>query len=320
MDERNQLILFSKYANNFSIATGVLIIILIILFFFILEKKKLDKLSILILLTSIFSVFVLGLIDKYDFSTDRYNYLFHIPRFREEFYINGIKDIFVFRSSNNSSLIYSFLPLPAPKTLLDFGLFVKCIYLALILFLISKNFEKKKNIILFLIYFPLFHFYSGLGSKECLVFVISYFWSQSLVNRRILVNLICGFIFTLVKYEFGFLILLSSFIFFVLQLKILRSYLLLILVICLYFSSYYVFDRYIDFINYKFRGFHTESVWLPMYNFNDFLIRLIFSYFTSPLKILNLQNISYINISFSITIILGYIYFYYEILKLKKLM
>ena len=190
MDERNQLILFSKYGNNFSITTGILIIILTILFFYILEKKKLDKLSILFLLSSVFSVFVLGLIDKYDFSTDRYNYLFHIPRFREEFYLNGIKEIFVFRSSNNSSLIYSFLPLPAPKTLLDFGLFVKCIYLALILFLISKNYENKKDITLFLIYFPLFHFYSSLGGKECLVFVLSYFWSQSLINKRIIVNLI----------------------------------------------------------------------------------------------------------------------------------
>ena len=80
MDERNQLLLFSKYGNNFSITTGVYLIILIILSFYITEKNKLDKLSILILITSIFSVFVLGLIDKFDFSTDRYNYLFNIQR------------------------------------------------------------------------------------------------------------------------------------------------------------------------------------------------------------------------------------------------
>ena len=289
MDERNQLLLFSKYGNNFSITTGVLLIILIILFFYITDKKKLDKLSILILLTSIFSVFVLGLIDKFDFSTDRYNYLFNIPRFREEFYLSGIKETLVFRSSNNAALIYSFLPLPTPKTLLDFGLFAKCIYLALILFLISKNFEREKKIILFLIFFPLFHFYSSIGGKECLVFVLSYFWSHSLINKKIIANLIFGFIFALVKFEFGFLILLCSFIYFVLQLKILRSYLLLILIICFYLTSYYLFDRYIDFINYKFKGFHTYSVWLPMNNFNDFLIRLIFSYFISS-KIRKTRN------------------------------
>ena len=124
--------------------------------------------------------------------------------FREEFYLRGIKEILIFRSSNNAALIYSFLPLPTPKTLLDFGLFVKCIYLALILFLISKTFEKEKKVILFLIYFPLFHFYSSLGGKECLVFVLSYFWSKSLINRRIIANLIFGFIFALVKFEFGF--------------------------------------------------------------------------------------------------------------------
>ena len=151
MDERNQLLLFSEYGNNFSITTGVYLIILIILSFYITEKNKLDKLSILILITSIFSVFVLGLIDKFDFSTDRYNYLFNIPEFREEFYLRGIKEILIFRSSNNAALIYS-LPLPTPKTLLDFGLFVKCIYLALILFLISKTFEKKKSHIIFNIF------------------------------------------------------------------------------------------------------------------------------------------------------------------------
>ena len=56
-----------------------------------------------------------------------------------------------------------------------------------------------------------------------------------------------------------------------------------------------------------------------MNNFNDFLIRLIFSYFTSPLKILNLQNLNYLNIPISISIILGYIYFYIEIIKLRKI-
>ena len=94
---------------------------------------------------------------------------------------------------------------------------------------------------------------------------------------------------------------------------------MLILIISFYLTSYYFFDRYIDFINYKFKGFHTYSVWLPMNNFNDFLIRLIFSYFTSPLKILNLQNLNYLNIPISISIILGYIYFYIEIIKLRKI-
>ncbi len=319
MDERNQLILFSQYGNNFSITTAILLFIALILLFYIYDRKKIDNFSILVLLASIFSIFLIGLIDRYNFGTDRYNYLEHMPVFREGFFLNGIKDLFLFRSSNNTTLIYSFIPLPTPKTLLDFGLFVKCIYLCLILFLISKDFEKKKTIIYFLIFFPLFHFYSSFGGKECLVILVAYFWSESLINKKIITNFIFGFLFVLIKFEFGFLIVLSSIVYFILQIKIFRNYTLFLIIFSFYLGSFYLFDQYIDFINYKFRGFHTVEAWISISNFNDFLFRLIKYYFNSPFKIMNFQNLNFFNASFSITIILAYIYFYIEIFKIKKI-
>ena len=319
VDIRNQILLLDKYGNNFSITTSLLLLIALILIFYIYEKKKLNSLCILTLLTSTFSVFFISLITDYSFSTDRYNYVFHIAEYREKFFIEQIKKIFVFRSSENASLIYSFIPLPAPKTLLDGALFTKCLYLAFILFIISKDFDKKKKLIYFIIFFPLFHFYTSLGGKECLVFILAYFWSESLINKNIILNLIILFIFTLVKFEFGFLIVACSIFYFLMQIKFFKKYFLLLLIIAVYLASNYLFDKYNYYINWKFRGFQESGEWVEINNFNDFILLIIKSYLVSSMKIMSLESTNLLKIFFSLSLIISYLYFYLEIIKIKKI-
>jgi len=319
VDIRNQILLLDKYGNNFSITTALLLLIALILIFYINEKKKLNNLCILTLVISTFSVFFISLITDYSFATDRYNFVAHIPEFREQFFIKPITRVFIFRASENASLIYSFLPLPTPKTLLDLGLFTKCIYLAFIFFIISKDFQKKKKLIYFIIFFPLFHFYSSTGGKECLVFILAYFWSESLINKKIILNLIISFIFVIVKFEFGFLVAASSIFYFIMKIEFFKKYFLLLSIIAIYIASYYLFERYNYYINWKFRGFSESGQWLQLNNLNDFILRLIKSYFTSPIKIMNFESINLLKIGFSLSLIFSYLYFYLETIKIKKI-
>lgn len=325
LDERNDIISFISFGNSFSLTTCILLLIAAILFFYIYEKKKLNDVCLLILLASIFSVFLLGLLDRYNFATDRNNYLYYMPRFRENLFIEGTKDLLNMRSSNNASFMYSLLPLPSPRSLLDLALFVKCIYLAFVLILISKDFDKRKIMIYFVIFFPLFHYYSGFGSKECMVIALSFFWAESLINQKIILNIFTILIFILIKFEFGFLIAGFSLFFLVIHSNFLKNKILfkniflLLSIISLYLFSSYYYEIYEGYINHKFRGFHEDTEWVDIYSFTELLIRITMSYFISPMKIMNLENFKIFNLLFSISLILSYVYFYIEVIKIKKI-
>ena len=120
-------------------------------------------------------------------------------------------------------------------------------------------------------------------------------------------------------FEFGFLVAACSIFYFLIQIKFFKKYFLLLLIIAIYMASYYLFDRYNYYINWKFRGFSESGVWLELNNFNNFILRVIKSYFFSPIKIINFESINLLKIGFSLSLIFSYLYFYLETIKIKKI-
>ena len=311
----NQVYLFFKYNSDIDYSTVFLFFITLSIFFIILSKKKIEDTHIQFILISIFSIFFFKFIDNPTYNTDRYNQLTYISLFKYGFYSTGIENILNLKTSVNSSLLLSFLPLPAPQNLLDLALYNKIIYLFLISFLIKKKYSKEFT--WFVIFAPTFFYYSSMGGKEMLIFFISFFWTRSLIQKKYIKNFMLSCILVLVKFEFGFLLLFFSFFYFTILSNFFNTYKKIILIIVLYLLAEVLFYKYNNYINHKFQGFYIYSDWKNIQSLYIFVFLIFKNYIFIPIKFFDYHNFKLIYLPFSLSLIFNYIFFYYVFFKLK---
>ena len=325
--------------------TTLLSFLICLLFIMYFTYIKIFNLYITAILT--LSLVVVFTLNDYLFSSylfiDQYEYYYFLQNWRNYELFDDIRQInnFEFMSDFSdrtttklTTLIYSFLPLPMPESLFAFAFFNKLILIMIIYLVAKKNILSRTNLILFTCY-PSLHLYSSLALRDILVLffmiiLLIYSFKKDLLSYIFVI--ISFIVLFLIKWQNFYLIIFILFSKFLLNIKIIKKNIILLIII-MPIPMLYIFNfLFVDYFNISYLNFYSIDVQLsdtveynPINGMLDLALKLvrgsIFFYFT-PIGANNLNFLEFTQISENIIVTLFIIYFVnmnYKIDKYKTL-